>query len=118
MNRTLRRASLIAMAATAILLSGCANTYYSDYTYAQPVYYDGYYGPYYDGYWGPDGFFFFDVRVNKFVRDDGRHFRREASPGFQQIPRTRANVARAMRPVPPPRVAGPRGGGGARERRG
>jgi hypothetical protein len=117
MNIT-KRASLIVTAAAAVLLSGCADTYYSDYAYAQPAYYDGYYGPYYDGYWGPDGFFFFDVRVNKFVRDDGRHFRREASPGFQQIPRAR--VARGMRAAPPPRALGgaPRGGGAMRERRG
>lgn len=120
MNRTVMRASLIATTATAILLWGCADTYYSGYAYAEPAYYDGYYGPYYDGYWGPDGFYFFDVRVNNFVRDDDRHFRRDVSPGFRQVPRTRTNVARAMRTAPPPREfrGAPQGRGVMRERRG
>jgi hypothetical protein len=40
MNKSFKRASLIAAAATAILLSGCAYTPYPDVAYA---------GPYYDG---------------------------------------------------------------------
>jgi len=106
MNRTVRKASLIAAAVAAVSLSGCAySSYDTAYGYGYgygsayyPAYYDGYYGPYYDGYWGPGGFYFFDVNVNRFVLDDGRHFRREAAPGFRQIPRT--SVARAMRPIP------------------
>ena len=119
MNRSINRAFLIATAATAILLSGCAYSPYSaeaGVAYAVPAYYDGFYGPYWDGYWGGDGFFYFyDVHERHFHRDDGHHFRHDQAPGFAGIPHR--NVARGM-PVNPSHAFGGPVRGAARERRG
>src|SRR5690348_1707926 len=110
MNKPINRALLIASAATAILVSGCA---YNPNTYGV-AYYDGYYGPYWDGYWGPDGFFyFFDVDGKHFRRDDGHHFRHDMAPGFAGVPH--GNVARGMHPS---HTSGQAGGGTMREHRG
>jgi hypothetical protein len=49
-------------------------------------FYDDYYGPFYDGYWGPDGFFYYSVGIgHPFIRDDGRHFRRDIAPGYHPV---------------------------------
>ena len=120
MNRSVNRALLVATAATAILLSGCAYTAYPgdvNVAYA-PGYYDGFYGPYWDGYWGVDGaFYFYDVHDHHFHRDNGHHFRHDQAPGFAGIPHR--NVARGLQGHPSHAFGGPvRGGGGPRERRG
>ena len=117
MNRPIGKALLIATAATAILLSGCAYTPYPDVAYANP-YYDGFYGPYWDGYWGPDGFFYFyDVNVHHFRRDDGHHFRHDGAPGFAGVA-PRGHFAHSMPAAPSHAFGGPVHGGGAREHRG
>lgn len=48
-------------------------------------YYDGYYGPFNDGYWGNDGFFWYSDARHDFHRDEGRHFQRTASNGFNHV---------------------------------
>jgi hypothetical protein len=49
-------------------------------------YYDGFYGPLWSGYWGPDEVFYYSTaRGQPFIRDDGQHFRREASAGFNHF---------------------------------
>jgi hypothetical protein len=117
MNRSSKRALLIASAATAILLSGCAYTPYPDVVYAAPGYYDGYYGPYWDGYWGADGvFFFYDVHDHRFHRDDGHHFRHDAAPGFAGVPHR--NFAGGSPTGPSHAFGGAARGGGMREHRG
>jgi len=84
----------LATAAAALALSACADDYYYDnhgYGYGgSPYYYDGYYdgfyGPTYSGYWGGDGFFYYSRgRDHVFIRDEGRHFRRDVSPGFNRF---------------------------------
>ena len=116
MNRSFNRALLVASAATAILLSGCAYTPYPDVAYA-PGYYDGFYGPYWDGYWGADGvFYFYDVHDHRFHRDDGHHFRHDSAPGFAGI--LHRNFARGMSGHPSQAFGGAVHGGSPRERRG
>ena len=56
-------------------------------------YYDGFYGPFNDGYWGNDGFFWYSDAHRGFHRDDGRHFQRSASAGFNHVHGT--GIARA-----------------------
>ena len=117
MKRSISGAFLIATAAAAVLLSGCAYTPYPDTAYAVPAYYDGFYGPYWDGYWGADGvFFFYDVHDHHFHRDDGHHFRHDQAPGFAGIPHR--NVAGGVHGNPSHAFGGAVRGGGARERRG
>lgn len=46
------------------------------------AFYDDFYGPIHSGYWDLDGFFYYQLRSNSgYVRDHGRHFRREAYHG-------------------------------------
>lgn len=116
MTRPFNRAFLIATAATAILLSGCAYpAYRADVAYV-PAYYDGFYGPYWDGFWGVDGFFYFsDARGHRFRRDDGHHFRHNAAPGFAVA---HANPGRGIRPFSSRGFNGARQGRPMEERRG
>jgi hypothetical protein len=48
-------------------------------------YYDGFYGPFNDGYWGNDGFFWYSDARHAFHRDEGHHFQRTASAGFNHV---------------------------------
>ena len=49
-------------------------------------YYDDFYGPVYDGYWRNDGYYYYRPgRGRPYVRDDGRHFRRDAFPGGREF---------------------------------
>ena len=78
-------------AAAAASLAACEDYYGPDeYAAGAPYYYDGYYddfyGAPYGGYWGPDGFFYYQTGPNAvYMRDDARHFRREAAPGFHSF---------------------------------
>ncbi|MFT3726504.1 MAG: membrane lipoprotein lipid attachment site-containing protein [Terricaulis sp.] len=68
-------------------LSACATGYYggADYSYYDG-YYDNYYGPVAYGYWGPDDYFYYRTGVSTvYVRDDARHFHREAGPGWRHF---------------------------------
>lgn len=71
-------------AVAALTLSGCAEELgYGPSFSSGLVYYDSYYGPFYNGYWGPDGYFWYSPgRGRAYVRDEGRHFRRD-NPGGQ-----------------------------------
>lgn len=118
MNGSRSRTLLIATAATAFLLSGCAYDSYAvaGYGYAGTAYYDGYYGPYWDGFWGVDGVFnFYDVRDHRYHRDDGYHFRHDNSPGYAGVQHRGfegRNFARGSVPAPRAYAGGGRGGGG------
>ena len=49
-------------------------------------YYDGFYGPFNDGYWGTDGAFYYsNGDGSAWNREDGHHFRRDMSGGFNHI---------------------------------
>lgn len=93
-----------AVALGAIALSGCVTdgTYGPPHGYADVEYggyYDGHYGAFSGGYWGPSGlFYYFNPGTGRYHRDNGRHFRREQTPGFGPI------QGRA----PPPAVRGHR----------
>jgi hypothetical protein len=88
------RALLILTAAgTALALGGCV---YNDYGGGRgdlgrhggryEAYYDGYYGPSYGGTWRDDGFYYYRAAPDgPYVRDEGRHFRRDAFDGFQGV---------------------------------
>jgi len=117
MTRPFNRTFLIATAATAILLSGCAYpAYRADVAYV-PAYYDGLYGPYWDGYWGVDVFFYFsDAHGHRFRRDDGHHFRHDGAPGYHGI--ARGNGAGGMRGFRSHAFTGAGHGGPSGERRG
>jgi hypothetical protein len=69
--------------------SACAEGYYGPSAYGggRLAYYDDYYGPYYDGYWAHDGYYYYSLgRDRPFVRDEGRHFRRDhGGPGFRGV---------------------------------
>src|SRR5271156_6344221 len=72
-----------------IALASCGGGYVSA-SVGDPVYYDGfydgYYGPLYDGYWGDDNFFYYSGgRGRPFARDEARHFRQDAAPGFNSF---------------------------------
>ena len=72
------------------LLAGCATRQRIDVGFrggsAYDGYYDGYYGSFIDGYWGNDGFFwYYSGRDRVWHRDEGRHFRRDAGPGFNHV---------------------------------
>lgn len=106
----MRHVLLAALAATgAIALSGCV----TDGTYGPPRpyagvayggYYDGFYGPFSGGYWGARGlFYYWNPQTNRYHRDDGHHFRREAGPGFKPIQgRAPPAAVRGHPPGPPP----------------
>lgn len=117
MTRPFNRTFLIATAATAILLSGCAYpAYRTDVAYA-PAYYDGFYGPYWNGYWGVDGFFYFsDGHGHRFRRDDGHHFRHDGAPGYHGI--VRGNAPSGGRGFRSHAFTGAGHGGPSGERRG
>ncbi len=74
----MRKISLIATSAVALLTAGCAYHEHYGPAYADyDGYYDGYYGPYVGGYWGTDGFFYYSDGHGGHLRDDAHHFRRE-----------------------------------------
>ncbi|MBI1198805.1 MAG: hypothetical protein GC203_13170 [Phenylobacterium sp.] len=76
---------VIALGAVA-LLGGCASDMgYGGRTRGYDAWYDGAYGPYYDGYWRGDVFWYSPARGRPYVRDDGRHFRRDGGPGFHGV---------------------------------
>ncbi|MEO8812348.1 MAG: hypothetical protein ABI376_05490 [Caulobacteraceae bacterium] len=86
------KTTLIAVTASAALLTACAGGSgygFNDYG-PGPVgvvgytgFYDGYYGSINNGYLGNDGFFYYRSHGDRqWRRDDGRHFRREATQGF------------------------------------
>jgi hypothetical protein len=85
------KTALFAIAAATLGLAACADDYYGrgygpsygPYGGADLVYYDSFYGPYYNGYWAPDGFFYYSSgRGRPYVRDEGRHFRRDVASGY------------------------------------
>jgi len=83
---------ILAALAVAGLLAGCAGGpgYYGGgpgvrVAVGYDGYYDGFYGPIYDGYWRGGYFYWRDRDDHPFRRDDARHFRRRAAPGFQHI---------------------------------
>jgi hypothetical protein len=85
-------ACLLIGAAAIVSVAACADDYYGEgYGHASPYYYDGYYddfyGPAYGGYWGSDGFFYYQQngRDRTYIRDDGRHFRRDAATGYHSF---------------------------------
>ena len=77
-------------AIAAAALSGCVGAGVTVGGHGAAVgvaYYDDAYGPYYGGYWGDDGYFYYysDATRVKVVRDNDRHFRREAAEHFHRI---------------------------------
>ena len=86
---------VLGAALAAVLVSGCAydghrNRVAVGVGVGGPDYYDGYYdgfyGPFDDGYWGNDGFFwYYSGRDRIWHRDEARHFRRDAGPGFNHV---------------------------------
>lgn len=72
-----------------LAVSACADDYWgydSDYYYGDRAYYDGAYGPYYRGYWGGDGSFYYSPgRGRPYLRDHGRHFRRDYADGYRSV---------------------------------
>lgn len=68
----------------ALALSACAEELgYGPTFNSGLVYYDSYYGPFYNGYWAHDGFFYYSPsRGGPYLRDEGRHFRRNPAGGF------------------------------------
>ena len=88
------KSTIIALAAC-VSVAGCA-TYGDGYGggygggLAYDGYYDNFYGPIYGGYWGANDIFYYRARPHsRFVRDEGRHFRREwresEGGGFHRI---------------------------------
>ena len=98
--------TLAAVPAALIGLSACSSVYdygysdygyndygYTDYGYVSPsyssgiwydAYYDDFYGPVYGGYWASDGFFWYQSRIGgSYIRDHGRHFRRDHYNGYK-----------------------------------
>jgi hypothetical protein len=78
--------------AAVIVIAGCADYGVGVAYYGPPAdveydgYYDGYYGPVYEGYWGDTGVFYYRSSDNdRWRQGDGRHFRRDAAPGFNHI---------------------------------
>lgn len=81
---------VFAAAALAAGLSGCVGAGVAVGPHHATVgvaYYDDAYGPYYGGYWGEDGYFYYyaDSARVRVVRDNDRHFRREAADRFHRI---------------------------------
>lgn len=71
-----------------LILPACADeggAYYGAAVGPADVYYDSFYGPYTDGYWGPDAFFYYRGPDGRFIRDEGRHFRRERFEGAHRF---------------------------------
>jgi hypothetical protein len=63
-------------------LGACATEGYNHHGGGASVaYYDGfyddYYGPVYGGYWGGDVYYYQGRQNGPYLRDEGRHFRRE-----------------------------------------
>jgi hypothetical protein len=72
-------------AASALSLGACATGYYHGGGYVDG-YYDDYYGGVYDGYWGPDAVFYYRSGPSEpYHRDDGGHFRHDASDHFHPV---------------------------------
>ena len=88
------RIGLVAVT-TAVLLSGCAGTYFGGGGgYGGPGavaavgydgYYDDFYGPFNDGYWGGDGGYYYRGQDNQYHRDTGNHFSRVATQGMHPV---------------------------------
>lgn len=127
-----RVALLAAAAALPLALGACAyegayydDGYYGGYyddDYYYDGYYDGYYGPYAGGYWAIDGFFYYWL-LDRYHRDEHRHFRRDHFQGSHRFRGDRDGPNRHPRgyrppsnyqppaPAHPPRDRGrPRGG--------
>lgn len=72
--------TILATVGLLLMASGCAS--YDRLTGGDILYngyYDDSYGPIYDGYWGEaDTFYYRGGREGPYLRDEGRHFRREA----------------------------------------
>lgn len=82
--------ALLTAAAAAVLAStaACADYGYYDTNLAVGYngYYDDFYGPYYGGYWSRDGYFYYrNGPRGRYLRDDGRHFRRDPFPGGREF---------------------------------
>jgi hypothetical protein len=86
--------SALSLAAGIAALAGCAVGPVSVGEKSSPMYaagsaydayYDNYYGPIYDGYWSDSGFNFRTAADQQYQQDTAGHFRRQATPGFQQI---------------------------------
>ena len=79
---------IAAVAGAALLTTACANDYYGprhfhDGRGGYAVYYDDHYGPVRDGRWGEDGYYYYRTGDrDAYVRDDERHFRRDAYEGY------------------------------------
>jgi hypothetical protein len=81
--------SALALALATSGLAACATGYYGGggggYSYYDG-YYDDFYGPVSYGYWGPDNYFYYSTTVSgQYVRDDARHFQREAITGAHRF---------------------------------
>jgi len=82
----MRRMLIAAALGGMLILPACADTGYYGAGYGRAdVYYDNYYGPYTDGYWGPDAYFYYRSGDGRFLRDEGRHFRREMWGGAHRF---------------------------------
>ena len=97
--------SAICAAAAVVVLAGCAYDRPATVAVATPavvapaapaivatttapasVYYDRFYGPVYSGYWGSDGLFHYQLAANgPWMIDSSRHFRHEATTGFEVV---------------------------------
>jgi len=73
------KATLLAVAAAALAVSGCAQDMgYGPYFGGDTAYYDDFYGPFYNGYWGSGDVFYYSTgRGRPYIRDEGHHFRHD-----------------------------------------
>src|SRR5262249_53270005 len=82
--------SALALALAASGLAACTTGYYGGSYGGGYGYYDGYYDDFYGpvsyGYWGPDDYFYYStVATGPYIRDDARHFHREAIAGAHRF---------------------------------
>lgn len=84
-------ASVALVAAAALSMTACADTYghHDRYAYANGGYADGYYDGYYGavdtGYWGTDGAFMYRGADHQYHRDDSGHFRKDSAQGYHAV---------------------------------
>lgn len=92
MTNMKKLASVALVAAAAVSMTACADTYghHDRYAYAgdgvyADGYYDGFYGTVDTGYWGDDGAFMYRGSDRQFHRDDSGHFRKDQANGYKAV---------------------------------
>ncbi len=90
MTNMKKLASVALVAAAAVSMTACADTYghrdhYASVGVYADGYYDGFYGPIDTGYWGDDGAFMYRGSDQQFHRDDSGHFRKDTAQGYHTV---------------------------------